>query len=285
MKLKNHLVITSLCAVAAWIPFAHAQEATRHETRSGILEFEANGYPTDETVQRIREEVDYQRAVQAYIHFVPAVGIMQWRNAHFDNLGGKAGDLIVYGTTEQKMPILTANDTTTYVLTFAELSETGGLLMYEVPPGPTGGGVIDLWQRPVSDTGMVGPDRGKGGKFLIALEGTKIPDEPGAVKTGFDAVALEALDKLECPEDYRPLIKGFRDYIEKTYASCPGPEGTANAILQAIKAPRPKIRYTTTTDAALVPIARSVLGDRIFDSILLSKYGNYDTQSDGQTVK
>ncbi|MCK7499297.1 MAG: hypothetical protein MZW92_59220 [Comamonadaceae bacterium] len=85
-----------------------------------MLEFEANGYPTDQTVERIRDEIDYQRAVQAYIHFVPAVAIMQWRNGHVGPLGGKAGDLIVYRTTEQKLPIITANDTTTYVITFAE---------------------------------------------------------------------------------------------------------------------------------------------------------------------
>ena len=81
------------------MPLAGAQERSRHETRSGILEFEANGYPTDDTVRRIQKEIDYQRAVQAYIHFVPAVGMMQWRNAHFDSLGGKTGDLIVYRTT------------------------------------------------------------------------------------------------------------------------------------------------------------------------------------------
>jgi hypothetical protein len=180
MKLRNYAVIACVCALAAWMPPANAQLQGRQETRSGVLEFEANGYPTDETVRRIKEEVDYQRAVQAYIHFVAAIGMMQWRNGHFGALGGKPGDLIVYRTTEQKMPILTANDTTTYVITFAELSDTGGLLMYEVPPGPTGGGVIDVWQRPVSDTGMVGPDRGKGGKFLIVLEGTKVPKNHGA---------------------------------------------------------------------------------------------------------
>jgi hypothetical protein len=102
--------------------------------------------------------------------------MMQWRNGHFGSLGGKAGELIVYRTTEQKLPIITANDTTTYVITFAELSDTGGFLMYEVPPGPTGGGINDLWRRPVSDTGMVGPDRGKGGKFLIVLAGTMVPE-------------------------------------------------------------------------------------------------------------
>jgi hypothetical protein len=180
MKRTTHLSIVSFCAFAACLPLATAQEPTRHETRSGVLEFEANGYPTDATVRRIEKEIDYQRAVQAYIHFVPAVAIMQWRNAHFGPLGGKAGDLIVYRTTEQKLPIITANDTTTYVISFAELSETGGLLMYEVPPGPTGGGVNDLWQRTVTDTGMVGPDRGKGGKFLIVLEGTKVPENHGA---------------------------------------------------------------------------------------------------------
>jgi len=53
------------------MPAAHAQLHGRQETRSGVLEFEANGYPTDATVERLREEIDYQRAVQAYIHFIP----------------------------------------------------------------------------------------------------------------------------------------------------------------------------------------------------------------------
>ena len=151
MKLKNHLVFACLCAFSAWMSVVHAQLHGRQETRSGVLEFEANGYPTDATVERVREEIDYQRAVQAYIHYIPAVAIMQWRNGHLGPLGGKPGDLVIYRSTEQKLPIITANDTTTYVITFVEPSDTGGLLMYEVPPGPTGGGINDLWQWKVSD--------------------------------------------------------------------------------------------------------------------------------------
>ncbi len=180
MKTRNQLVIASVCALAAWMPPAYAQELSRHDTRSGLIEFEANGYPTDTTVRRIEQEIDYQRAVQAYIHYLPAVSFMQWRNGHFGPLGGKAGDMIIYRTTEQKLPILTPNDTTTYIATWAELSDFGGLLMYEVPAGPTGGLINDLWQRVVADTGMVGPDRGKGGKFLIVLEGTEVPENHGA---------------------------------------------------------------------------------------------------------
>jgi hypothetical protein len=180
MTTRNYLVLACACAVAAWMPPADAAEPTRHETRAGLIEFEANGYPTDATVGRVRDEVDYQRAVQAYIHYLPAVSFMQWRNGHFGPLGGKAGDMIIYRTTEQKLPILTPNDTTTYIATWVELNDFGGLLMYEVPAGPTGGLINDLWQRVVADTGMVGPDRGKGGKFLVVLEGTEVPANHGA---------------------------------------------------------------------------------------------------------
>ena len=117
---------------------AEAQLNYQYQTRSGVLEFKPNGYPTDETVVRVQEEMDYQRAVQAYLQLLPAVGIMQWYNAHFE-LGGKTGDWIIYDTTELKMPILTSNATTPYILTFANLMDTDGLLMLEVPPGPTGG--------------------------------------------------------------------------------------------------------------------------------------------------
>jgi hypothetical protein len=155
MTSRKRLSLAYACALALWTPIASAELRGVQATRSGVLKFESNGYPTDETVARVRGEIDYQRAVQAYIHLVPAVAIMQWRNAHLGPLGGKTGDLVVYRTTDQKLPILTANDTTTYIITFADLSDTGGLLMYEAPPGPTAGGINDLWQRTVTDTGMV----------------------------------------------------------------------------------------------------------------------------------
>ena len=64
MALKTPLVIAWLCALAASVPAANAQLQGRQETRSGVLEFEANGYPTEATVSRLRTEIDYQRAVQ-----------------------------------------------------------------------------------------------------------------------------------------------------------------------------------------------------------------------------
>jgi hypothetical protein len=45
-------------------------------TRSGTLEFAPNGYPTQTTVADVQAEMDYQRAVQAYLQLLPAVGVM-----------------------------------------------------------------------------------------------------------------------------------------------------------------------------------------------------------------
>ena len=181
MKFSCSLMIV-VCLTGLVLNDANAQDTekiTRHETRSGVLEYLPNGYPTLETIKAVQTEKDYQRAVQAYLQLIPAVGLMQWYNAHF-KLGGKAGDWIIYDTTGLKMPILTANATTPYVVTFANLTDTDGLVMLEVPPGPTGGLIDDLWQRPVTDLGLAGPDKGKGGKYLIVMEGTPVPGNHGA---------------------------------------------------------------------------------------------------------
>jgi len=42
------------------------------ETRIGQLRFEG-GYPSNETVDKLYEEMDFQRAVQAYIWAIPLV--------------------------------------------------------------------------------------------------------------------------------------------------------------------------------------------------------------------
>ncbi|MBN2468737.1 MAG: SDR family NAD(P)-dependent oxidoreductase [Deltaproteobacteria bacterium] len=96
--------------------------------------------------------------------------------------------------------------------------------------------------------------------------------EPGVVKTEFDDVAFAALDKLEEPEDYKALVAGFRKFFQKGYEKAPGSESTADAVVRAIKAKRPKTRYATTTDARVLPKLRRWLPDRLFDSMILREF-------------
>lgn len=181
---------------------------------SDLVELLPNGYLSEASTRAVRREMDFQRGTQAYLQLLPLVAVMQWKNAH-EAMGGGPGDWIVYDTVELKLPILTANATTPYILTFANLEDTDGMLMLEVPPGPTGGLVNDVWQRPVTDLGLAGPDGGAGGKYLLVLEGTQVPEEHGAdflvtVETNTLLFGTRILTKD--PEEMRRLIEGHKLY-------------------------------------------------------------------------
>jgi len=95
--------------------------------------------------------------------------------------------------------------------------------------------------------------------------------EPGAVKTEFDQVAFAALDRVEHPEDYRRLVGGFRKALATGYGASPGPEETAEAMVEAATTERPRTRYRTTRGARRMPRLKALLGDRLFDRLMLSQ--------------
>ena len=69
--------ITLAAAVAA-VLFAANLQAETLDTRIGKLEFThdfANGYPTDATVKKLFDEMDFQRAVQAYLWAIPFAAV------------------------------------------------------------------------------------------------------------------------------------------------------------------------------------------------------------------
>ena len=143
------------------------------QTRIGELTFE-NGYPSRESVEKLYDAMDFQRATQAYIWSLPIVSMAEWQAVQEDQFSANDGDLVVYKTTEEKLGILTANATTPYIIGFYDLGRSGPLVVV-VPPGPVGGLVDDFWQRPVADLGLAGPDKGKGGKYLFLGPGQKRP--------------------------------------------------------------------------------------------------------------
>src|SRR6478752_2939574 len=65
------------------------------ESRIGKLEFThdfANGYPTKETIEKLYDERDFQRACQAYLWALPAVTFAEWQHGQ-ESFGAKSGDI------------------------------------------------------------------------------------------------------------------------------------------------------------------------------------------------
>ena len=152
---------------------------TTLSTRMGDLEFTeggfAGGYPTLATVDKLRDELDYQRATQAYIWALPLVSYAEWLKAHEKTFNAKDGDIVLYKSPKAKQGILTANVTTPYAISFADLTRTGPLV-FNVPPGPSAGIINDMWQRAIADFGVSGPDGIKGSTYLILAPGMELPE-------------------------------------------------------------------------------------------------------------
>ncbi len=94
--------------------------------------------------------------------------------------------------------------------------------------------------------------------------------EPGAVKTAFDETALGELHAGEGPKEYREYVEGFEGYIRRSYRRSPGPERTAECMVRALTARRPKTVYKTTFDAKALPKLVAMTPDRVFDDFMLA---------------
>jgi hypothetical protein len=112
-----------------------------------------DSYFDDKVSKRLFDEMDYQRAAQAYIWSTPLVSITTWR----DNQGKAYGvtretDFVVLESLKEKRGIVTGNLTTPYIFNFISLKS--GPIQIDYPAGKTAGGVLDFWQRPVFDLGL-----------------------------------------------------------------------------------------------------------------------------------
>lgn len=143
-------------------------------TRLGPLRF-VDGFPETETTRTLFDNLDFQRAVQAFLLALPAV-----------NQAANRKGMAQWGPPNVTVPIfeelmtpeslfLTANQNTPYTWIWLDLRV--GPLVVEVPPKVLGA-IDDMWYRWVTDVGLTGPDQGAGGKYLLLPPGYEghVPD-------------------------------------------------------------------------------------------------------------
>jgi hypothetical protein len=136
------------------------------ETRIGTLEF-FDGLPTDETAERVYDNLDFIRGVETFLNGIPATSIEGLRIG-MEEIGAKnSNEVAIFDDVMDSKPLfLTGNTSTVYASAFLDLEKDGPTVV-EVPLGSGPGTVNDAFFRFVIDMGPPGPDRGKGGKYLI----------------------------------------------------------------------------------------------------------------------
>lgn len=147
-------------------------------TNFGDLEFEGGAFPTEESIQKIYNEMDLQRASQVYMDFFPAMSLYgivrsQARDFGFDT----ASDIgVMADFMKPSENYLTGNDVTVYAFASLDLKVDGPTVV-EIPPGMYGN-ANDANFKYLTDFGPTGPDLGKGGKYLF-LPPDYEGEEPG----------------------------------------------------------------------------------------------------------
>jgi hypothetical protein len=138
-----------------------------------------------------QEEMLYQYAVQSYLWALPILNMYGMKEGSEGKFGKGYNVLPIWKKRlNAKTLVTTPNSDVIYAMGYLDLKKDGPIVI-EAPPGLQGI-LDDFWQRPIpsegeidgrrwaGDVGLPGPDKGKGGKYLILP-----PDFKGQVPKGF----------------------------------------------------------------------------------------------------
>jgi hypothetical protein len=137
------------------------------ETRIGTLS-SFDGVPDKKTVELVYDQLAFQRATQAYLSTIQ-VASMAGMERGLREFGPPNTTAMLYeNLMDSKALWLTPNTVSIYQVMWIELGDEP--MVIETPPNVLGL-INDAWFRYVCDVGNAGPDKGKGGKFLLVPPG------------------------------------------------------------------------------------------------------------------
>jgi hypothetical protein len=146
--------------------FLVEREQPKQTTSTGYT-FE-RGFPSGDTAQKVYDDADLNRAVEAYRFFYPTV------SGHAIFKGNEKIGIVpnkVFGTldTQPRHVGFTLNSDTPYAPILMDLSD--GPMVIELPPGPLICIAMDVNQLWIADLGLPGPAAGKGDKVVFLPPG------------------------------------------------------------------------------------------------------------------
>jgi len=139
------------------------------ETSIGTL-IGFDGVPDKKTTQKLYDNLDLQRATHAFLSTLQIASLAAMEHGLVKNGASNTSALIFEDLMDSKALWLTPNTVSVYMATWIELGDEPMVL--ETPPNVLGF-INDAWFKYVADFGNAGPDKGKGGKFLILPPGYK----------------------------------------------------------------------------------------------------------------
>ena len=187
MKIRNLLIpalavlMTASLAILAWAGSPKMKMTTdipasitapdEVKTSIGTLKY-FDGVPTEESTKTIYDYLDTSRAVNVYLNSIPALSVNALREGQAAVGCAASNEICIWDTLmDSKSHVLTGNTSTMYAVGFLDLLKDGPTVI-DLPPGMLGI-LDDMAFQYMVDLGVAGPDKGKGGKYLVLPPGYK----------------------------------------------------------------------------------------------------------------
>lgn len=137
------------------------------QTRMGELSF-FDGVPDIETANKVYNLLDFTHAYQTFLDGTKIASMDAIRKGILEFGPANTTAVLFEGLMDSKALFLTANTTSVYMFSWLQMGDEP--MVIETPPNVLGF-INDHWFRYVTDFGNLGPDKGKGGKFLVLPPG------------------------------------------------------------------------------------------------------------------
>lgn len=130
----------------------------------------AYAHGAEKAAQQVFDNEIERKAVQAVVWGIPVVNYDLMRQEMLTKTPGKVGQVIYWGgPLDWKNQTLTPNPDALYFMAF--FTTRDGPVVLDLPAAESGasfnGNIVNAWQLPLEDAGLLGIDKGKGGKFVI----------------------------------------------------------------------------------------------------------------------
>lgn len=127
-------------------------------------------WPDEAEAQDLVDELYYQRAVHTYMSMLPALNVIGLRDGSQAAFGAGYHVLPIWkDRMDSRAWVPTPNADVVYSMSYLDLAETGPLVV--AAPPQVIGMFTDFFQRTITDVGLIGPDRARGGLYLLLPPG------------------------------------------------------------------------------------------------------------------
>ncbi len=171
----------AVCLVVAASAFAMSAGAQEPPPPPLVEQLNGGNWLPQKEAESLRDELFYQRAVHAYMTMLPALNVIGMRDGSEATFGKGYNVLPIWkDRMDSRTWVPTPNADVIYSMSYLDLKETGPLVV--AAPRDVIGMFTDFFQRTITDVGAIGPDRARGGLYLLLP-----PDYDGEIPQGYFA--------------------------------------------------------------------------------------------------